>query len=989
MLPFAELPPQHVARPRLLDRLEGAPLATIVAGGGFGKSVLAADLRRRLGIASAEAVLEGEVEGADQLVAELRRGLRRAGLSDLAAGLGTSSAAAVVEALERAGEPVLLVVDEVQRARGDAAQLIAELAGSLPDGARLALVGQDLDPALERSAGSLGAVRLGSEELTFDPEEIAALLGEVLGHEPSPTQVEDVGRLTAGWPAATALVAAGLARGPDAGTPPPSAGAAPLRGPLEDLLGPLDPEQRRRVGRLAHLPLLSEGVAEACAGPGSLQLIVETGLPLRAERPGWMQLPDPVRDALAEREPLPVGAGRAAAGAYAEAGELPTGLSLLARSEDPEGVAALIASVRWQELEALDLTELRAILATLPASSLAAEPFALVQTARLAERKGDYELRRRLLTDAVGLVSEPGQRREVVAELVATRATLEPGDEVVHEAETLLETAGAGEPAIRARALIALARVAAWHGDPASMLRAEQALGEAAALCRIAGETEWEADTLTSLGYRVEFARGDLDQSIAHMSAALALLPQAGSERAAVATFLAEALAYVGRFEEAEATLREATAIGRRLGDHRAQAYAAWTGVTLASLRGDTASVLQRARSVELHPGDWFEHPTGIEFLADAALALARTGAQAEARAYADRAQIRAEAAGHPEIAWIAEGALAARWGNPDAAELALTQFADSPQQAPRDEWRTLLLRALAAARREDPLAGRLAAQAYETAAALGRVDLPDLHEPDVAAVVAPLAEAGGSRALAERSSRERTYVITLLGSFAVTVDGKTLELPAGRPSTLVKLLALAGGPLRPEEAIEVLWPGTDDATGRQRLRNLLNRLRTSCGDLVRRDGDTLVLGPAQVDARGFESDAEAALAAGGQERPGLARAALARYRSGLLPGDRYEPWVASARERLQRRYLELLDLLTDDAVDRGDVDEAIRMLDRAQVAEPLDENRYLRAAELLLFQGRRGSAQTLIERAAKVREELGLGDSEQLARLRAATGAS
>lgn len=984
----AELPPQHVARPRLLAELERAPLATIVASGGFGKSVLAADLRRRLGIASAEAVLEGQVEDADQLLAELRRGLRRAGLSDIAAALAASSSAAVVEALERAGEPVLLIVDEVQRASGPAARVLGELAGSLPEGARLVLVGQALDAELRRSTDTLGAVRLGADELAFDAGEIAALLAEALGREPSAAQLEDVGRLTSGWPAATALVAAGLARGPDGEMREPSADTAPLRGPLDDLLAGLDDDERRRVAELAHLPLLSDSVAEACAGPGSLQLIADTGLPLRTGRPGWVQLPDPVRDALAERSPLPVPAGRASASAYADAGELPTGLALLGRAGDRDGIAALLAERPWQELEALDLAELRAIIATLPPESLAAEPFALVQTARLAERKGDFELRRQLLAQALGLVSAPKQRREVEAELAATLAMLEPGDSVVRDAEALLETTDASEAVVRARALTALARVAAWRGDPGSMLLAERQLGEAAVLCRLAGETEWEAQTLTSLGYRVEFARGDLDQSITHMSAALALLPQAGSERAAVATFLAEALAYVGRFEEAEATLREAATIGRRLGDHRAQAYAAWTGVTLASLRGDTASVLERARAVELHPGDWFEHPTGVEFLADAALALARTGARTEALAYGERARSRAEGAGHPEIAWIAEGALEARWGDPDVAEHALARFAGSPQQAPRDEWRTLLLRALAASRRDDSLAPRLAAQAYETAAGLGRVDLPDLHEPDVAAVVAPLAVAGGSRAVVERSSRERTHVITLLGSFGVAVDGKALDPPAGRPSTLIKLLALAGSPLRPEEAIEVLWPGADETTGRQRLRNLLNRLRSSCGELVRRDGDTLVLGSAQVDAQGFEHDAQAALAAGEQERPGLARAALARYRSGLLPGDRYEPWVAAPRERLQRRYLELLDLLTDDAVDRGDVDEAIRMLDRAQVAEPLDEDRYLRAAELLLFQGRRGSAQTLVQRAATVREQLGLADSERLTRLREATGA-
>ena len=52
------------------------------------------------------------------------------------------------------------------------------------------------------------------------------------------------------------------------------------------------------------------------------------------------------------------------------------------------------------------------------------------------------------------------------------------------------------------------------------------------------------------------------------MSAALALLPEPDRERAAAATFLADVLAYVGRFEEAAAALGEATAIGRNLGDH-------------------------------------------------------------------------------------------------------------------------------------------------------------------------------------------------------------------------------------------------------------------------------------------------------------------------------------------------------------------------------------------------------------------------------------
>ena len=167
-----------------------------------------------------------------------------------------------------------------------------------------------------------------------------------------------------------------------------------------------------------------------------------------------------------------------------------------------------------------------------------------------------------------------------------------------------------------------------------------------------------------------------------------------------------------------------------------------------------------------------------------------------------------------------------------------------------------------------------------------------------------------------------------------------------------------------------------------------MNRVRAACSELVAREGESLVLSAfAVVDARRFEASAATVLGAAPGEQAGLARAALAMYAGDLLPADRYEPWASAPRERLRRRYLDLLDLLADDAVERGDLDEAIRLLDQAQLAEPLDESRYGRAAELLLFQGRRGSAAVLVERAVSLRSRLGLPETPTLTRLRDATG--
>jgi DNA-binding SARP family transcriptional activator/ATP/maltotriose-dependent transcriptional regulator MalT len=981
MVSEAALPLHHVPRRRLVQALEGASIGLVEAGGGYGKSVLASEVRRHFSVASAVCELVRDTEAPEQLLGALRRGLRRAGLSDLATAVSASSPEELAATLDRTAEPLLLVVEEVQHARGPAAELLGALARDLDPRHRLLLIGRRLDPRLSQLR-ELGAAYLDADALAFDDDELRELLLNALGRAPEAAEILEMRRIAAGWPAASVLLAERLPGRAPATSHRPSAALASL---LDDLLAPLTDDERERVCRLGYPPLLSEDVASACAVPGALELMLETGLPVRARGPAWTELPDPIRDELAARASLPVEAARATARTYADAGEIDTALALLGRVDDSFGTAQLLAERRWQELAALELAELRAILDNLPSPALARHPFALVQVARLAEQRYEFEYRSEVLTRALELVEDPVERREVEAELAETHASLDPGDSSETEAAAILSAASHDERRTRARALAALGRVGAWRGDPVSMRRAEGQLGEAAALSRLAGEPEWEARTLVGLGYAVAFARGELDVAVKHLKAALALLPEPSSERAGVATFLADVLAYVGRFDEAAAVLDEAAAIGRNLSDDRVIAYAAWTGATVASLRGDRASTIQRIRTVERHPSEWFEHPTGVEFLAAASLALARVGARAEAADYSRRACERAEEVGYPEIAWLAEGAVAARWGDPTVAEERLRLFADSPEQAPRDEWRTLLFRALAAARVSGGTAGELAARAYEAAEELGRPDLPELHEPDVAGVVGPLAVAAGSRAAAARTQSAPAFVITLMGGFGVAADGRPLQPPSGRPSTLVKALALAPATLTTDEAIEVLWPEIDEQTGRQRLRNLLNRLRTSCGSLVHREGETLALATTvEVDARRFEAAAREAVAAR-EARAGLARAALAQYPGELLPADRYEQWAAAPRERLRRRYLELLELLVDDAVGRGELDEAIRLLERLQEAEPLDEEPYVRAAELLLFQGRRGGARSFVDRAVAVCDELGLKPSERVERLRAA----
>src|SRR5262249_3463771 len=144
---------------------------------------------------------------------------------------------------------------------------------------------------------------------------------------------------------------------------------------------------------------------------------------------------------------------------------------------------------------------------------------------------------------------------------------------------------------------------------------------------------------------------------------------------------------------------------------------------------------------------------------------------------------------------------------------------------------------------------------------------------------------------------------IRLLGGFAVSVGGRASMPPPGRPAALVKLLAVVGAAVPLGEAIEVLWPETDEDVGRARLRNVLSRIRGACGDIIARTDRGLRLGSGMdVDGAAFERGAGAALAAARRnaaEAEPLVRQALARYAGELLPEDRYEEFTAGPRERL------------------------------------------------------------------------------------------
>ncbi|HTW99770.1 MAG TPA: BTAD domain-containing putative transcriptional regulator [Acidimicrobiales bacterium] len=1001
----AALPPHHVPRPRLIEALSRAAVSLVEAPAGYGKSVLAAELSRHLGIACAWVALAAADDEPSVLAGSVRRSLKAAKLSDLAAALAGGEGGAwpdrLLDALADLDEPLLLVLDDAHHLDNPScAASIRRLASSLQRPHRLVVLTRRVDPHLE-PLGSIGAVRLTVGEVAFDRAEIARLVESLSGDRPTATQLTHLVEATGGW--ASALVLAASARGTtstlgDGGLA--AAGSAPARQAavmsalVEGFLGRLSGSLRDAVAELAHLPYLSPRVVAALTrDETSFEQMINAGVPLARTASGWWEMPGPVAAHLARRGPIAAASAQRAAATYAAEGDLVQAVRLLVGTGLAAQAAELIEQRPPGEIEELGWAEVRHVVEALSDDELRRHPRALLQLSRVAETGYRMDIRRQAIERAVALVEEQGVdavlRREIEAErardLVWDEATR---GEAGRLARAVVDASGEDETAARARALDALGRLRSWWSDDGPHDDAEALLEESARLSRHLGQPIWAARALVPLSMGLHFALCRYERALSIIDEVLGLLPARSAYRCTVLTFAVTVLTELGRLDEATGAVAEVREIAAATGEEWMLAYASWSEAEVRSRAGDRDGTLRAVREARNHRAAWFDETPGIEFLAQTADFLDRVGELDLAMEHLEEA--RARMTGFERVVRVYEAAVLGRSGDALLAEQVIAATLERADLDPQERWPIMLLRAAAALRRGDPQAGALAAAAFETCASLGIPDAPLRREPEAARALLPLAAAAGCAAAGDLNGAGR-LTISLLGGFELRRDGRRLEPPAGRPAAAVRIVAASGARLHAEALIEVLWPGVDLATGRNRLKNLLSRLRTAVGDVLVRDGELVALARgATVDSELFEREATEALAApprGTDRAAGLALAALGRYRGELLPDDRYEPWAAQPRERLRLRQLELLDLLAAHAEERGEVDGAIRLLQRAIDTEPYDERRALRLAGLFASQGRVGSARGALRRARAALESLGLEPSSALDEMQSRLG--
>jgi hypothetical protein len=452
-------------------------------------------------------------------------------------------------------------------------------------------------------------------------------------------------------------------------------------------------------------------------------------------------------------------------------------------------------------------------------------------------------------------------------------------------------------PIAQARATWARGRALAWAGTDAAASEGARELEMAAEQFAALGRREWHGYTLIWYGHTIHYENGRPRDAAEMTRAGLALLPADSPWRSTAMVFLADAQIELGELDDAGVSLNEALLTAEACADAKARSYATWTAAHLAAAREDQLGTARLLAEVEAQRGEWFESHLGLYFLADAAALLDCVGLTDRAARYLETAQARQSA--NDDYVVLANAVMLARTGDPHVAESTLQEVVRGEWVEKRLRWRNTMLLAWSKLRAGDRTdACRVAARAFEEAHACGGTIVAATAEPLITHALAPLAAEAGSEHARRLLAGDGELIIRLFGTPAVTAsDGRTIELPPGMPGELLRMLAIHPRGTSVDTVLATFFPDVTSSTGRQRLRQLLARLRSAGGELVIRDGELLTLAPAWVDLRSFSVLTGRARATRGALAVQYAHAALALAARGpLLPAHPYADWADEAR---------------------------------------------------------------------------------------------
>ncbi|WP_433205938.1 BTAD domain-containing putative transcriptional regulator [Dactylosporangium sp. CS-047395] len=226
---------------------------------------------------------------------------------------------------------------------------------------------------------------------------------------------------------------------------------------------------------------------------------------------------------------------------------------------------------------------------------------------------------------------------------------------------------------------------------------------------------------------------------------------------------------------------------------------------------------------------------------------------------------------------------------------------------------------------------------------------------------------------------------IGLLGPLEVIDDdGVPVELPGGKPRTLLAVLAShAGRPVSAEVLIESLWGAAPPARADANVRVYVHHLRKALGgDRIGRrpEGYVLWLEPGELDAARFRSLLATARGAEPAQALEALEAALALWRGPALAGLESVPALAADATGLEELRLQALEQRFELELGRGRHEEIIAELRALTGQYPLRETFRGQLMRALVGVGRGAEAAAVYESVRQVlADELGLDPGPQL----------
>ncbi|MEL7155774.1 MAG: hypothetical protein AAFN30_04160, partial [Actinomycetota bacterium] len=480
--------------------------------------------------------------------------------------------------------------------------------------------------------------------------------------------------------------------------------------------------------------------------------------------------------------------------------------------------------------------------------------------------------------------------------------------------------------------------------------------------------TEWEhlgdraqaAATRRLLAATALHHLGRYNEAIATLEHAKTLLPDNIFSRALTCQLLARFYALAGDLQSHEQARHEATVFAGALNLSWLTAYLYWSAMMHSSLSDDGAGVAWNHADARAHLGQLVDHETGLLFLCESAIAFAVVGNPDRAIDSLEEARPRRHE--NPLELSIAEIVVEARVGDPGAGYAAAQRLlgTDLP---PGRRWR-VMVELLVAAGKMDP--------APDTESMRNSLDkvTEELGLQATRRLLLP------SDVREEEIPDQSSVAVNVLGDFSLRVGGAMAEAPTGQAALLLKILAVRGQPVPVEVIADLMWPESEAALGRRRLKNVVRRLRTALGvQSVSRTEHTIGLtATVSVDAAAFEVEANRAAELAARDDPLAVPTsinALGLYRGELLPTDLYSSWISSERERFRATAVSTLEYLIGVA-DQQDVPVGW-LLEMANQLGVRSERVYVSIAILAIAKGSEETARAALARASFIADELGI----------------